>query len=190
MIDADHKREGGAALLVAVLMLALMGIVGLASMDTVSRDRQVAGFQKRAVTSLYASEAGVARALGLIRADAQGLADGGEGALLDYDPSGESPPRFPIASGPEALGGSTFPAPGSPTFFMDPNATDPNNTSAPSRAIRYIGKGDLCPGWVVSMETGAIDWSEALWDIRVRGTNPGGTFVDVQATGTNCHPYN
>ena len=32
--------------------------------------------------------------------------------------------------------------------------------------------------------------SEALWDIRVRGANPGGTFVSIQATGTSCHPYN
>ena len=54
-----RKREQGAALLVAVLLLALMGIVGLASMETVTRDRQVAGYQSRAQTALYAAEGGI-----------------------------------------------------------------------------------------------------------------------------------
>ena len=189
MEHTQRSGERGMALLVTVLMLALMGLMGLASMDTVSRDRQIAGFQKRAQTSLYAADAGTARAMGLIRADAQGLADGGTGALEAYNPSGETPPRFPDQTSPEAIG-SDFPAPGSPTFFLDPDASDPDNPSAPARAIRYIGKGDACAGWIMSEEVGSVGWAEALWDIRVRGTNPGGTFVSIQATGTSCHPYN
>ena len=73
-----RRGEGGAALLIAVLFLALMGVIGLASLDTVTRDRQVAGYQSRAQTALYAAEAGVNFALALIRRDAQGLASGGE----------------------------------------------------------------------------------------------------------------
>jgi hypothetical protein len=189
MEHPQRSDERGMALLVTVLMLALMGLMWLASMDTVTRDRQIAGFQKRAQTSLYAADAGTAKALALIRADAQALADGGTGALEAYNPSGETPPRFPNQGSPEAIG-TDFPAPGSPTFFLDPDASDPDNPSAPAQAIRYIGKGDACPGWIMSEEVGGVGWAEALWDIRVRGTNPGGTFVSIQATGTSCHPYN
>ena len=57
-MDRRTRREGGAALLVAMLMLVLMGMIGLASMDTVMRDRQVAGFQNLAQTALYAADAG------------------------------------------------------------------------------------------------------------------------------------
>ena len=66
----------------------------------------------------------------------------------------------------------------------------PDDPGAAARAIRYVGKGDACAGWIMSEEAGGINWAEALWDIRVRGANPGGTFVSIQATGTSCHPYN
>jgi len=189
----DRRRdERGVALLIAVLFLALMGIIGLASMDTVTRDRQVAGYQSRAQTALYAGEAGVNFGLALVRRDAQGLAAGGEGALADYNPSDTSggPPEYPDLANAEVLGGASFPAPGPPRFYMDPNAEDPNNTAAASQAIRYIGRGGPCPGWIMSSGVGSVQWGEALWDMRVRGDNPGGTEVDIQATGANCHPYN
>ncbi len=86
--------------------------------------------------------------------------------------------------------GTNFPAPGPPRFYMDPNASDPNNGAAPSQAIRYIGRGGPCPGWIMSAGIGSVQWADAQWDIRVRGDNPGGTEVDIQATGANCHPYN
>jgi hypothetical protein len=187
-----RRDERGAALLMAVLFLALMGIIGLASLDTVTRDRQVAGYQTRAQTALYAAEAGVNYGLALIRRDAQGLAGGGEGALEDYNPSdtgGGVPPEFPDLAHAEVLG-TNFPAPGPPRFYMDPNAADPNDASAAPQAIRYIGRGGPCPGWIMSSSVGSVQWAEALWDIRVRGDNPGGTEVDIQATGANCHPYN
>jgi hypothetical protein len=185
----ERRHESGAALLVAVLLLALMGVIGLSSMETVMRDRQIAGYQKRSQTALYAAEAGVAVAMGMIRKDAADLAGGGEGALLDYNPSAPDPPLFPEEDDPQMLG-SDFPAPGSPSFYMDPDASDPDDPSADPQAIRYIGKGDVCPGWVMSSDVASVEWAEALWDIRVRGENPGGTVVSIQAMGTNCHPYN
>jgi hypothetical protein len=184
----SDERRRGAALLVAVLILALMGIIGLASMDTVTRDRQVAGYQSRAQTTLYAAEAGVNFALALIRRDAGNLAKGGEGALKAYNPSGTTPPGFPNSSSPDTLG-TDFPDPGPPRFYLDPDARDPNNTSAPAQAIRYLGRGKPCPGWIMSSNVGNVQWAEALWDIRVRGDSPGGTVVNLQATGANCHPY-
>jgi len=185
-MDRNQRRhESGAALLVTVLLLALMGIVGLSSMDTVMRDRQIAGFQRNAKTALYAAEAGVAHAVGIIRTSAQALAVGGEAALEGFDPAFPGKGTTPVQSL-----GSQFPAPGSPRYMMDPNASDPNDGTAPAQAIRYMGKGDVCPGWIMSQEEGSPEWAEALWDIRVRGDNPSGTVVNIQATGTSCHPYN
>jgi hypothetical protein len=183
-ISIDRKREAGAALLVAVLLLAMLGVVGLASMETVTRDRQVAGFQNRGRAALYAAEAGVSHATGIVRQNAQLLAPGGEGALESFNPG------FPgKGATPHASLGTYFPG-GSPTYEMDPDATDPTDVAAPAQAIRYMGRGDLCPGWVMSMSVGGVVWAEALWDIRVVGSAPGGGNVAIQATAASCHPYN
>ena len=180
-----RKHESGAALLVAVLLLAMLGVIGLASMETVTRDRQVAGFQNRARVALYAAEGGVAQAVGIIRRDAQGLASGGEAALKTFNPP------FP-GMGATAVQtiGAQFPPPGPPTYGMDPAASNPNNAVQAAQAIRYIGKGGPCPGWIMAGGAGEVQWRDAIWDIRVTGSAPGGGSVDIQAAGTNCHPYN
>jgi len=185
----ERRDERGAALLICVLLMTLIGILGVASIDTVQRDRQIAGYESRAQTALYAVEAGVSYAIGLIRRDAQGLAQGGIGALSAYNPSAGAPPEFPTTAAPRSLG-ADFPAPGSPRFYMDPDASDPQNLSAAPQAIRYLGRGQPCNGWIMSSSVGSVQWAKALWDIRVSGDSPGGTNVDVQAVGANCHPYN
>lgn len=187
MMRAERRAESGTALLVTVLMLTIMGLIGVASMDTVMRERQIAGFHKRVQPSLYAAEAGISLGMALIRSDVPALAPLGVAGLEAYDPSGETPPRFPNSGAPTMLG-ADFPAPGSPSFFLDPNASDPDNTGAPARAVRYIGKGDEC-GWIMSAEANSVEWAEALWDIRVSGASPGGGLVSIQAVGANCHPY-
>ena len=124
-VRTHSKHESGAALVVAVLLLAMLGVIGLASMEAVTRDRQVAGFQNRARVALYAADAGVAHAVGIIRAQAQTLAPGGEAALQNFNPA------FPGKSGvANTLLGSQFPAPGSPSYGMDPAASNPNNAGA------------------------------------------------------------
>jgi hypothetical protein len=181
----DRRREAGAALLVAVLLLAMLGVVGLASMETVTRDRQVAGFQNRGRAALYAAEAGVSHATGIIRQNAQLLAPGGEGALENFAPAFPGKGLTPIATL-----GADFPLPGSPSYQMDPDALDPTDLAAPAQAVRYMGRGELCPGWIMSMTVGSVIWAEALWDIRVVGSAPGGGNVPIQATAASCHPYN
>ena len=69
-----RRRESGSALLVAMLLLALMGVIGLASLNTVMRDRQVAGFQNQAQTALYAADAGIAEGLDVLRREVVGAA--------------------------------------------------------------------------------------------------------------------
>jgi len=58
-----HDGERGSALLISTLLLLLIGLFGLAALGTVTKDQQVAGFQKRKKLAFYAAEAGVAKAL-------------------------------------------------------------------------------------------------------------------------------
>lgn len=58
-----RRGETGSALLVTVMLLLMLGLVGLAALNTTTRDQQVAGFQNRKRISLYAAEAGVSEAL-------------------------------------------------------------------------------------------------------------------------------
>ena len=57
------KRQGGSALLVTVMLLLMIGLVGLAALNTTTRDQQVAGFQNRKRIALYAAEAGISEAM-------------------------------------------------------------------------------------------------------------------------------
>ena len=177
----DPRRESGAALLVAVLLLAMLGVIGLASMETVTRDRQVAGFQNRARASLYAAEAGVSHATGLIRKNAQALAPGGEGALKNYKPAFPGKGLTPVVTL-----GADFPAPGSPSYGMDPAAEDPNNVAADSEAIRYIGRGDLRDYGFSAQEalggTGAITGNNAAGS-SINGNVRNPTTLDYYSRG-------
>ena len=65
-IRQGNRRREGSALLVAVMMLVLMGLIGIAALDTMTKDRQVAGFQNRARLAFYAADAGVATGLNLV----------------------------------------------------------------------------------------------------------------------------
>jgi len=167
------RRERGAALFVAVLMLAMMALIGLASMDTVMRDRQVAGFQSRARTALYAAEAGVAWGQGIIYRQVQSLAEAGVAALHSFDPA------FPTEAAPGYLGDGT---PANPSFMKDPDPGVP-------QAVDYLGKGQDCEGWIMSDEYGTSQWREALFDVRVEGRTPEGASVRIQAITTACYPF-
>jgi Tfp pilus assembly protein PilX len=59
----DRRRQGGFALLLTVLLLLMLASLGLAGLDTVQRDQQVAGFLNRKRASLHAADAGVAKAM-------------------------------------------------------------------------------------------------------------------------------
>jgi hypothetical protein len=59
----QHDGERGSALLVTTLLLLLLGLFGLGALGTVTKDQQVAGFQKRKKLAFYAAEAGVSKGL-------------------------------------------------------------------------------------------------------------------------------
>jgi Tfp pilus assembly protein PilX len=63
----SRKRQQGSALLIVMLLMAMMGIIGFAALEAVTRDQRVAGFMKRKKTAFFAAEAGVSAALHALR---------------------------------------------------------------------------------------------------------------------------
>ncbi len=63
----SRKRQQGSALLIVMLVMAMMGIIGFAALEAVTRDQRVAGFMKRKKVAFFAAEAGVSAALHALR---------------------------------------------------------------------------------------------------------------------------
>jgi Tfp pilus assembly protein PilX len=61
------KRQQGSALLIVMLVMAMMGLIGFAALEAVTRDQRVAGFMKRKKIAFFAAEAGVSAALHALR---------------------------------------------------------------------------------------------------------------------------
>ena len=61
-----HRREQGSAMLIAVMMLVLMGLLGVAAMETAGEDQKIAGLTNRSRSAFYAAEAGAAHGRQLI----------------------------------------------------------------------------------------------------------------------------
>jgi Tfp pilus assembly protein PilX len=63
----SRKRQQGSALLIVMLVMTMMGIIGFAALEAVTRDQRVAGFMKRKKIAFFAAEAGVSEALHALR---------------------------------------------------------------------------------------------------------------------------
>ena len=59
----SDPREAGIALLASVLLLLMLASIGLAALNIVERDQQVAGYLNRKAIALHAADAAVSRAL-------------------------------------------------------------------------------------------------------------------------------
>jgi hypothetical protein len=88
-------------MMLAVLLLLLMGLIGFAALETVTRDLQVTGAQFRKKLSFYAAEAAIAQALETLR-------------------NTETPTVTPT----QLADGSTYPY-GQPAFSLDTSVADP-----------------------------------------------------------------
>ena len=95
MMRHSRRRQQGSALLIVMLVMAMMGIIGFAALEAVTRDQRVAGFTKRKKTAFFAAEAGVSEALYALR--------------TKEDPT--------FAAG--TVGNSSWFAQGLPTYSMD-----------------------------------------------------------------------
>jgi len=114
MTDRREKGEGGSALLITVMLLMMLGLIGLAALNSTTRDQQVAGFQNRKRMALYAADAGIAEALERITttsAPTISTANLGDTSLFPYGrPSYRSDPT--TTSPTKDLGNAPFPGMG------------------------------------------------------------------------------
>jgi hypothetical protein len=151
-------RNQGSALFVAVMMLVLMGFLGLAALDRVMRDEQVAGFQNRARTAFYAAEAAVAEARSLL-ANSAIVSD--RSSTIAFHPD-----TAPRNVGDTALydreGGSL------PRYHGDPSFNP---------AIRYLKDGPGLQGGNLQPGQGLV---ETLWQINVVGASPDGSRSRIE----------
>jgi Tfp pilus assembly protein PilX len=156
------RGQEGMALVIALLMLVLLSVVGLQSMDTVMRDRQVAGHTSRSRLALYAADAGIAQGLEMIRTSTLG------GALAP----GDCLPNPLPATG----------LPNGTSYGPDPTAPTPN--------VCMLSSADPCAPLDSSVELGGTQWLYTVWNLRVQGQTPDGARSRVQATVARCHAFN
>jgi hypothetical protein len=91
----SRKHQQGSALLIVMLVMAMMGLIGFAALEAVTRDQRVAGFAKRKKIAFFAAEAGVSAALHALRINEE--------------------PDFPAST----VGDASWFAHGLPTYEMD-----------------------------------------------------------------------
>jgi hypothetical protein len=149
--NTTRRREEGAALLVAVMMLVLMGMIGLAALETVSKDRAIAGFQSRARAAFYAAEAGIGRSKNLVRT------------------AGERSNMPVLAS--TNLGDTTIYPHGRPSYQGDPDFANP---------VRYVRDGrPWSQGG--DLRVGKQKLVNTLWQANVQGDTPDGAMSRLEA---------
>jgi hypothetical protein len=155
----SSRREGGSALIVTVLLLVLLGIVGLAALDTVARDQQVAGYQNQSRLAFYAAEAGVADAKNRLR----------------NVWSTEAVVAFPDQGTAVAMGDAALFPHGQPSYYADP---------AVAAGIEYLNAGAPSSTGGHDRRLGGSTRVNTLWRIRVEGRAPGGTTSRLEVVAT------
>jgi hypothetical protein len=163
-----RRRERGSALFIAVMMLTLMGFLGLAALDRVTRDEQVAGYQNRARTAFYAAEAGIAEGRRIVRYEVAG------------DDKNETP-AFPQEALPRPLGDAgLFDREGGnlPRYFGDPSAELAKERCDRNAAVAicFARKGgDKSINLGGNKQQGKSKPEIGLWHIGVVGESPDGS---------------
>jgi hypothetical protein len=153
------RGEQGTALVVTVLLLVLLGVLGLAALDTVARDQQVAGFQNRSRLAFYAAEAGVADAKNRLRSVW----------------TTEDVVAFPSQGAPAAIADTGVFPDGQPVYYADPDA---------AAGIEYMDAGAPSVGGGHDQRLGGATRVNTLWRIRVAGRAPGGAVSRLEVVAT------
>ena len=154
---ATRRHESGSAMFIAVLMLVLMGALGIAAMETVTRDRQVAGFQNRSRSAFYAAEAGAAQGRSLVRT---------------VGSRGDLPPLPATNLGGAALYDRETQL---PQYYGDPAVPNP---------IRYVQDGGVAGG--SNLAGKGAKFVNTMWQINVTGQSAGSTAIAGSARGSTA----
>ena len=156
-----RPRNEGSALLVAMVMLALMGLIGFSSLDTVMRDRQVAGFQSRAQNALYGADAGIAESLEILKNE---------------------------ITGSSLVPGDCLTTTLASTTLNNGTIYGPDTTA--SSQICMLASGDPCASLNASIEVGQPIFLNTIWNLRAQGVAVGGATSRIHSTADRCHAFN
>ena len=156
------RREAGSALIVTMLILVLLGMIGLAALDTETRDQQVAGYQNRESLAFYAAEAGVADAKDRLRT----------GVFAT-----NAQIQFPTQATAVQLGDNVIFPDGQPQYFGDPAAVGGVAVAYQNQGARDTSSGN-------DLREGRQQWFNTLWRIQVEGQTAdlATSRLDVMAT--------
>ena len=144
-----------------MLLLALLSVIGMASLDAVTRDRQAAGHLGVAQTAFYAADAAVSESLNLLRTEIVSPVIGPGDCLDQAIPSGTLPNGASYGADPTA-------------------ATD---------QVCMTGIAQDCDELVSSAEIGGTVFRYTVWNLRTQGTGTGGAISRIQATARRCHAF-
>ena len=158
---SQRRREQGVVMFLTVLLLALMGGLALAALDSATRDRDSAGYYNRETSAFYAAEAGVAHARAIIR---------GVGSTDEL-------PAFPTQAAPQSVvggSGGSVASNGQPAaiYYGDPVVPNPIRSEGDS-AGQYSEGMNLQSKGAKAMAT--------LWTINVAGNGPDGARARIEA---------
>ena len=165
-IRERRRRESGTALIVSILMLVLLTAMGIAALDTVSMDNEVAGYQKRAKAAFFAAEAGAATARQVVR----NMGGRKELPVIGTD--------FPGSVLPTQLATASDFVHGQPEYYADPAIAIP---------IKYIGEGAACTEGC-DLNQGGIKYNHTRWQINVVGESAEGSSSRLEVVATRLLP--
>ena len=164
-IMITRKREQGVALMLSILLLLAVSGLALSTMQTVSSDGTVAGFQNQETIAFYAAEAGVADARAVVR----NMGDRTE--VPNY------PADYPNAANPVELSvASEFSGGAQPAYYADPNPPE-------GAASLYIGEGTQCTEGC-NMTLGGLKYNHTKWQVNVVGESPSGDQKRLEVVAT------
>jgi hypothetical protein len=156
------RRERGSALFVAVMMLVLMGFLGLAALERVGSDEQIAGYQNRSRTAFYAAQAGVAEARTTVK----------DSATLTSRSRPFHTQAVPATIGDVALydreEGNL------PRYYGDASATSLLDSTDVVGPVAWLGRTTKPPeGW--DIRVGGRAPTKSFWQMTVIGESPDGS---------------
>lgn len=162
----QRRREQGVVMFLTVLLLALMGGLGLAALDSASRDRDSAGYYSRETAAFFAADAAVAHARAIIKNDVESITD---------------TPAFPTEAAPQSIvggsgGGVVTPAGATlppATYYGDPSEAVPIRCNDGESAGQY-GEG-------MNLQSKGAKATATLWTINVMGRGPDGASSRIEA---------
>ncbi|MFO0689730.1 MAG: hypothetical protein U0900_13565 [Myxococcota bacterium] len=158
-----RRREGGMALMLAILLLITVSALAVSTMQTAASDGVVAGFQNQETMAFYAAEAAIAQARNVVRQM------GERSQVPNY------PADFPNESNPTAISNQAeFSTGTQPRYYADPNPTAP---------IVYIGEGKACTEGC-NMTLGGAKYNHTKWQINVVGESPAGDQKRIEVVAT------